>query len=160
MSSWQPISSEILGFRCPSGAASAFPMPDWPPSILARAPAFLEMGPPCPGKMGNRWPRWRLDITAAAARDPRDGARPVLEHVAWGPAVIGCGSYGENPSVPPPSSSCSAIADALKNHAFPGSPKYNKSVPIIILIINMHYNIYNYNDYNNFYFLFHLYGEK
>jgi hypothetical protein len=29
-------------------------------------------------------------------------------------------------------------------------------VPIIILIINMHYNIYNYCDYNNFYFLFHL----
>ena len=24
--------------------------------------------------------------------------------------------------------------------------------------MNMHYNIYNYCDYNNFYFLFHLYG--
>ena len=124
MSSWQPRSSEILGFRCPSGAASAFPLPEWPPATLRRAPAFLEMGPPAHEKRENRWPRWRPVITAAAARAPRDGARPVLEHVPWGPAMIGCESYGEIPSVLPPSSSCSAIADVLKNHAFPGSPKY------------------------------------
>ena len=124
MSSWQPIPSEILGFRCPSGAGSAFPRPDWPLSILLRAPGILKMGPPSHGKRENRWPRWRLNITAAAARAPRDGARPVLEHVPWGPAMIGCGSYGEIPSVLRPSSSCSALADAQKNHAFPGSPKY------------------------------------
>ena len=156
MGSWQSIPSEILRLRCPSGAASAFPRPDWPLSILLRAPGILKMGPPSHGKRENRWPRWRLNITAAAARAPRDGARPVLGHVPWGPAMIGYESYGEIPSVLPPSSSCSALADVLKNHAFPGSPKYNKSVPIIIIKTNMHYNIYNYNDYNNFYFLFHL----
>jgi hypothetical protein len=124
MSSWQPISSEILGFRCPSGAASAFPMPKWPSAILLRAPVILEMGKPSHGKRENRWPRWRPVITAAVARAPRDGARPVLGHVPWGPAMIGYESYGEIPSVLPTSSSCSALADVMKNHAFQGSPQY------------------------------------
>ena len=101
MSSWQPISSEILGFRYPSGAGSAFPRPEWPPSILARAPGILRMGPPAHGKRENRWPRlapchygcggqgssrWGAPCAGACPLGPRGDGLWVLRRDPIGPA--------------------------------------------------------------------------